>query len=112
MAVYVDQLMPTIPNANWRYRLGCHLIADSLDELHETADRLGLRRSWFQPTNGNLPHYDLTINKRKQAVRLGAVEIDRRKFVDMLRAHRQCAPGTGKRVTADSKPRAGLRNNN
>ncbi len=94
MGVYVDQIMPTIPNANWRHRKGCHLIADSIEELHNFADKLSLKRSWFQCKNGNLPHYDLTENKRFQAVMLGAIEIDRQKFVDILRAHRQRALGS------------------
>ncbi len=89
MSVYVDKIMPTITNANWRYPKSCHLVADSLDELHEFAARLGMKRSWFQDKNGNLPHYDLTVNKRKQAVRLGAVEIDQREFVEKMRIHRQ-----------------------
>ena len=78
MSVYVD------PLANWGWRLGpsCHLIADGLDELHDFAARLGLRRSWFQG-EASTPHYDLTVNRRKLAVRLGAVELGRREFVMM-----------------------------
>lgn len=89
MSVYVDKMLSTIPNANWRYREGCHLIADTLGELHVFAARLGMKRSWFQQKNGNLPHYDLTVNKRKRAVQLGAVEIGQRKFVEILRIYRQ-----------------------
>jgi hypothetical protein len=32
-------------------------VADTLEELHEAAARLGLRREWFQ--EGLRPHYDL-----------------------------------------------------
>jgi hypothetical protein len=54
----------------------CHLIvAGRLDDLHSFAERLGLRRDWFQG-NASWPHYDLTPNKRKLALRLGAVEIE------------------------------------
>jgi hypothetical protein len=50
----------------------CHLTTDGpLDELHAFAARLGLQRAWFQP--GSTPHYDLTPNKRAQALQLGAV---------------------------------------
>ncbi len=74
MAVYVDPLMSTEPSTRWPFTKACHMIADSLDDLHRFAGRLGLRREWFQE-NSTLPHYDLTANKRKLAVRLGAREI-------------------------------------
>jgi hypothetical protein len=76
-----------------------HLISDSLDptELHAFAAKLGMRRAWFQP--GNTPgkkdgldragdHYDLTDRKRREAIRLGAVEINCYQLVDILRAKR------------------------
>jgi hypothetical protein len=71
MAVYVDD--EQIP---WRGRLWCHLVADSLSELHAFARRLGLKRSWFQ--NGSrYPHYDVTISVRDKALGLGAQLGDR-----------------------------------
>jgi hypothetical protein len=82
--VYVDDLMSCIPNANWRWSKSCHLIADSVDELHEFAKRIGMRRAWFQ-NDSRLPHYDLTEKRRSVAVRLGAIEIDRRQFVAKMR---------------------------
>jgi DNA topoisomerase IB len=54
----------------------CHLIvAGKLEDLHVFAKRLGLRREWFQG-NASWPHYDLTPNKRKLAISLGAIEIE------------------------------------
>lgn len=78
MSVYVDPLLPCILNKNWKYNYSCHLVADTITELHEFAMWLGLKPSWFQ--NKTIPHYDLTSNKRKQAVKLGAVEIDKKQF--------------------------------
>ena len=51
--------------------------ADSLEELHEMADRLGLIRAWFQTKPGRpwRDHYDLTSARREQAIKLGAVPI-------------------------------------
>ena len=92
MAVYVDDMMPCTPNANWRWSKSCHLIADSLDELHEFAKQIGMRRSWFQ-NDSRLPHYDLTENRRRMAVKLGAVELDRRGFVSKMR---ELTPATNK----------------
>lgn len=88
MSVYVDPLQPTVRNVNWRFPQGCHLIADSDDELHAFASRLGLKLGWFQGTS-TIPHYDLTRNKRKQAVRTGAVEITLRQMAERIRAHRE-----------------------
>ena len=49
-------------------------MADTPEELHEFASRLGLQRSWFQ-NHPRHPHYDLTENKRREAVSLGAIEV-------------------------------------
>lgn len=55
----------------------CHMIADTEDELHEMARRLGLRREWFQadPTGRGHAHYDLVPSKRTLAIRFGAKAI-------------------------------------
>jgi hypothetical protein len=72
MTVMVDELR------QWgRARHRCfakgssHLMADTVDELHAFAARLGLKREWFQDHHMH-PHYDLSPNKRAQALRLGA----------------------------------------
>jgi len=79
--IYVDPLM----TATWRFKSACHLLADDIKELHKFAQRLGLKRSWFQSGKGKSPHYDLTANKRKLAVKLGAVELTRRETISRLR---------------------------
>ncbi len=87
MSVYVDPLHPTLRNYKWRWPQGCHLIADSEDELHTFAARLGLKRAWFQG-DGTMPHYDLSPNKRNQAVRMGAYEITPRMMAGRIRSYR------------------------
>ena len=57
-----------------------HMIADTVSELHDMAGRIGLKRAWFQPRSR--PHYDACLSKRAEAVRLGAIELDRREFVE------------------------------
>lgn len=74
MPVYIDILRACVPNPQWRWTESCHLYADTLDELHAFAARLGMKRAWFQHKPGRLPHYDLTATRRRQAVRLGAIE--------------------------------------
>ena len=98
MSVYVDAMMPCIKNKNWRYDQACHLIADTVGELHLFADRLGLKRSWFQ--DGTLPHYDLTKGMRLRAVGSGAIEINRDELVALLRDHRRRSGGNSKKVLA------------
>jgi hypothetical protein len=58
------------------------LTADTEDELHAFAARLGLQRSTFQPGTPTGPqqvsvtgHYDVTEGERDQAVALGAEAI-------------------------------------
>jgi hypothetical protein len=52
-----------------------HLLADSTVELNEFAARLGLRAAWIQHAGRRTEHYDLTDDKRDEALRLGAVPI-------------------------------------
>lgn len=72
MSVYVDELR-VWPSRITCFRNGsCHLTADTLDELHAFARRLGLRREWFQD-HPIAPHYDLTASRRELALQRGAV---------------------------------------
>ena len=75
MAVYVDN-----EQIRWRGKTWCHLVADTLDELHRFATILGLRREWFQ-IKSSYPHYDVTSSVRARALRLGAVDGDRRTII-------------------------------
>lgn len=83
MSVYVDQK---------EYRRGrlifCHMLADSLEELHAMADRIGVDRKHFQNQPGKTPHYDICKAKRKMAVGFGAEEIGFRKTVELIRMWR------------------------
>jgi Protein of unknown function (DUF4031)/Protein of unknown function, DUF488 len=72
--IYVDRLFGCQKSAQWPYTQACHLMADSLDELHVFASKLGLRRNWYQ-AHDKLGHYDLTPGMRARAIKLGAQEI-------------------------------------
>ncbi len=78
MAVYVDQAR----HPYGRMLMG-HMVADTLDELHAMAAAIGMRREWFQPTS--FPHYDVSIQRREAALRLGAVVVDRRELARIMR---------------------------
>jgi len=89
--IYVDELTVCIRSKKWPYRQACHMMADSVEELHYFAGRMGLMRSWFQ--RGSLPHYDLTKGMRLLAVKFGAIEIDKKKFVELMRKYRSRRAG-------------------
>ena len=79
MAVYVDN-----ERIKWRGRLWCHLVADSLDELHAFAARIGLRRTWFQD-RASYPHYDVTTDVRERALLAGALASRKREVLGAAR---------------------------
>lgn len=79
MAVYVDD--ERIP---WRGREWCHLVADTLPELHAFAEQLGLRRAWFQE-RASYPHYDVTASVRGRALQMGALHADRAQLMACCR---------------------------
>jgi hypothetical protein len=81
MSVYVDPLMTCLKSRAWRWPKSCHMFADTVEELHAFAKRIGLRREWFQLTHGTFAHYDLNECRRIVAVRFGARELDRRAAV-------------------------------
>jgi len=74
VSVYVDAA-----SSPYRGMLMCHMLADTPAELHAMADRIGVRRRWFQrPPAASFWHYDICKTKRALAVAAGAIECDRR----------------------------------
>jgi hypothetical protein len=86
MAVYVDD-----SRIRWRGRVWSHLIADTTEELHAFAARLGLGRAGFHrnPTRPWKDHYDIPDAMRQAAIGLGARPITCREAAEMLRARRR-----------------------
>ncbi len=76
MTLYVD-------NANLPYgrMLMCHMVTDSkdLNELHKMAERIGLKREWFQ--NHSIPHYDISLSKKGLAISYGAKEVSSKELI-------------------------------
>lgn len=82
MAVYVDDM-----KAPFGRMVMCHLVADTLAELHAMADRIGVARKWYQgPPAGRWAHYDIALSKRAEAVAAGAIEIQWRQAPAIARA--------------------------
>ena len=74
--IYVDDLVEYLrdqikPGARKYGTRWAHMTADTKEELHEFAETLGLKRSYFQ-NHPRLWHYDLTPAKWKKAIKLGA----------------------------------------
>jgi len=84
MAVYVDDM-----RAQFGRMVMCHMVADSLTELHEMADRIGVARKWYQgPPKTRHPHYDIALSKRALAMTFGAREITMREASAIAKACR------------------------
>lgn len=61
-----------------------HMAADSLEELHAMAKNIGVDRRHFQDKPGK-PHYDICKQNKTKAIKLGAVEVDDRKLIELYR---------------------------
>lgn len=81
MAVYVDDV---------RHQFGrmvmCHMWADTLEELLEMVDKIGVQRKWIQghPSlsfgkhrDASWVHFDISLGRKKRAIELGAILTDK-----------------------------------
>jgi hypothetical protein len=78
--------------APYRGMLMCHMLADTPEELHAMADRIGIRRKWFQGD-----HYDICLAKRLMALRAGAVEVEVREIVAIRKRWRASQQAMGQK---------------
>lgn len=76
MTIYVDNVKVKWAGSEW-----CHLVADTLDELHSFASKIGLRRQWFQ-SSASYPHYDVKLAVRAKAIQYGAVPGTRKQIIE------------------------------
>lgn len=75
MPVYVDDMYLSPAGQFGRMKMS-HLLADTDDELHAMADKIGVARHWWQsPEKTSGSHYDIAKAKRSQALALGAIAI-------------------------------------
>lgn len=78
MSVYVG-----VPMWPFGRMVMCHMLADTMQELDEMADKIGVSRRWIQHdaekkagTVGALTHYDIAKSKRALAIKHGAIACD------------------------------------
>jgi hypothetical protein len=83
MSVYVDDF-----RSQYRGMVMCHMLADTSAELDAMADKIGVQRKWKQRAGTFHEHYDICLTKRKIAVKNGAIEVDSRELVRIIKAKR------------------------
>lgn len=83
MTVYVDTM-----KAPFGRMIMCHMFADTDEELHAMAAKIGVQRKWHQrPPAASWSHYDVCQSKRALAIKHGAVEMQYgRELVEWVRA--------------------------
>lgn len=89
MTVYVDDMKADFKpqhRPGRRYVMS-HMIADTEDELHAMAARIGVARKWYQGD-----HYDITQSKRAEAIKAGARAITLRQLSVMAARRRRGLP--------------------
>jgi len=75
MSVYVDNVKIPFKDQYW-----CHLMADTLEELHQFTQLLGIDPRLFHRT-ASYPHYDITVEMREMVIQHGAIQADRRTII-------------------------------
>ncbi len=83
MTVYVDD-MYKLSMGKYRRMKMSHMIADTEEELHAMARRIGVARRWYQGD-----HYDICMSKRQLAVEYGAKEITLRELAMKAKEQRR-----------------------
>lgn len=83
MSVYVDNMWKTPMGKYGRMKMS-HMLADTEEELHEMADKIGVARKWYQGD-----HYDICMSKRTKAVQEGAEEITMREAAIIRRRKKE-----------------------
>lgn len=97
MAVYVDDMKAVYGRMKM-----CHMLADSDEELHAMADKIGVARRWWQsPAKTSGSHYDIALSKRALAVAAGAIEITWRQ-AGFMNMQRRMGGGLGKPDEAEA----------
>jgi hypothetical protein len=89
VSVYVDDVA-----MRWRGKRWYHLTADSTEELHAFAAKVGLKREWFQESEyrREADHYDVTDSFRDKSILLGAIPESWREGAARRRAARAVSP--------------------
>jgi hypothetical protein len=87
MPVFVDTM-----RARFGRMIMCHMFADTDEELHAMAAKIGVSRRWHQRPPCKAPgmdaswsHYDICMSKKDMARAFGAIEIEYRDLPNWLK---------------------------
>jgi hypothetical protein len=78
MSVYIDSY-----NVRFGRMIMCHMMADSLEELYEMGDKIGVNRKWIQKIGTPHEHFDVCLSAKKKAIALGALEVGWPKIAEL-----------------------------
>lgn len=71
--IYVDEPTWTKPGGRKKYS---HMVADTLEELHQFAESIGVKKHfWHKTRNPLLRHFDITEEQFNLAVEKGATVV-------------------------------------
>ena len=92
MTVYVDNMRRPYrnPRSGWVMKMS-HMIADTSEELHAMAAKVGLRRDDVEDEGTYREHYDVCLAKREKAISAGAMPVTQRELGRMLIARKRPA---------------------
>ncbi len=93
--VYVDDMQ-----APYRRMIMCHMVADTKEELLAMADSIGVQRKWIQEEGTYQEHFDICLEMKYKALRLGAKQITSRELVNITWS-RPNAPAHMKQLLKD-----------
>jgi len=76
MIILIDK-----PRNGW-----CHLVGDTIPNLHEFAKQIGVNKCWFENKRGKYqPHYDIREVDMDKAIKHGAELVSSKKIVSFLK---------------------------
>lgn len=78
--------MVYVGTREYKYRrmIMSHMAADTLEELHEMAQKIGVSKRHFQDKKDK-PHYDICKQMKTHALELGAQEVNDREIIILFR---------------------------
>jgi len=66
----------------------CHMVASSIEELHEFAESIGVKRCWYCNKRGKKrPHYDIKGEQIQKALDAGAELVPRQQLRKFLKKY-------------------------
>lgn len=70
MAVYIDN------PCSYSVGIFSHMAADTIGELHEFANKIGINKCWFSnKRNKHQPHYDVAKRHFDDCIKHGAINV-------------------------------------